>query len=342
MKDLVKKLSEAYGPSGAEDQIREIIRAEIANYADEITVDSLGNLICKVNPSAVATGAQPKRVMIASHMDEIGVVVNYIDDKGFLRFSPVGGLNPHVLMAQKVVFGNGTVGVFGSERLDDIKELKFEKMFIDIGASSREGAQAKVKIGDAAVILRDFSDMGCKVTGKAMDDRIACAVMIEAMKRAKPTAHEVYYVFTTQEELGLRGARVAAYGINPDVGIAVDVTIWGDTPESAPFNVVLGGGAAIKAKDSSLIATPRVKNLMVDLAEKNGIKYQLEVLERGGTDAGAIQLTREGIPAGTLSIPCRYVHTPCETVDMGDVEACVRLLAALVDELASSTGGGIL
>jgi len=154
--------------------------------------------------------------------------------------------------------------------------------------------------------------------------------------------HEAYYVFAVQEELGLRGARTAAYGINPDVGIAVDVTLWGDTPEHAPFNVALGGGAAIKAKDSSLIAHPAVKNLMIDVAEKNGIPYQLEVLERGGTDAGAIALTREGVPSGTISVPCRYVHTPAEMVDMGDVDACVRLLVAMVEELASSTGGGIL
>ena len=342
MKDLIKKLTEAYGPSGAEEQVREMIRAEVEPYADQIDVDVMGSLICRVKPSAPPAGAEPKRIMVAAHMDEIGIVVSYIDEKGFIRFSPVGGLNPYVLMGQKVRFGNGTIGVFGTERIEDIKELKFEKMFIDIGAATRDEAQAKVAIGDAAVMHRDFSDLGNRVSSKAMDDRIACAVVIEAMKRAKPVAHEVCYVFTTQEELGLRGAKAAAYAVNPSVGIAVDVTVWGDTPECAPFNVVLGGGAAIKAKDSSLIAHPKLKRLMVDVAERQGIKYQLEVLEHGGTDAGAIQLTREGVPAGTISIPCRYVHTPVETVDIGDVEACVSLLAAVVDELASPAGGGIL
>lgn len=342
MKDLVKKLSEAYGPSGSEDQIREIIRAEAEKYADEVRVDAMGSLICRVAPKASAPGAVPKRIMVDAHMDEIGIVVSYIDDKGFLRFSPVGGLSPYVLAGQRVVFGNGVVGVFGKEKLDDIKDLRFDKMFIDIGAHDRAEAEAKVRVGDAAAMLASFVDMGDRVSGKAMDDRIACAVVIEAMRRARPAVNEVYYVFTVQEELGLRGARTAAYGINPDVGIAVDVTLWGDTPERAPFNVTLGGGAAIKAKDSSLIAHPAVKNLMIDAAERNGIPYQLEVLERGGTDAGAIALTREGVPSGTISIPCRYVHTPAEMVDMDDVDACVRLLAAVVEELASPAGGGIL
>ncbi|MGB4337677.1 MAG: M42 family metallopeptidase [Bacillota bacterium] len=342
MKDLIKRLTEAYGPSGAEEQIREIIRAEVEPYASEVTVDTLGNLVCKVKPLSPPEGAEPKRIMVAAHMDEIGVMVSYVDDKGFIRFSTVGGLNPYVLMGQKVVFANGTVGVFGAERIEDIKDLKFDKMFIDIGATSREEALAKVSIGDVAAMKREFSDLDNRVTCKAMDDRIGCAVIIEAMKRAKPQVHEVYWVFTVQEELGLRGARVGAYSVNPHVGIAVDVTGWGDTPECTPFNVVLGGGAAVKAKDSSLIAHPRLKRLMVDVAEREGIKYQLEVLERGGTDAGAMQLTREGVPAGTISIPCRYVHTPCEMVDIGDVEACVSLLAAVVDELASPSGGGIL
>ena len=346
MKELVKRLSEAFGPSGSEEQIRSIIRSEVEQYADEIRVDAMGNLICRVAPKNPAPGsgpgAVPKRIMVDAHMDEIGIVVSYIDDKGFLRFSPVGGLSPHVLLGQKVVFADGTVGVFGTEKLDDIKDLKFDKMFIDIGARDRAEAQAKVRVGDAAAMVSSFADMGERVSGKAMDDRIACLVLIEAMRRARPQVHEVYYVFAVKEELGLRGARTAAYGINPDVGIAVDVTLWGDTPEHAPFNVALGGGAAIKAKDASLIAHPAVKNLMIDAAEKHGIPYQLEVLERGGTDAGAIALTREGVPSGTISVPCRYVHTPAEMVDMGDVGACVSLLVAVVEELASPAGGGIL
>lgn len=342
MKDLIKKLTEAYGPSGSESQIMATIKAEVEQYVDDIRLDALGSLICRVDPKLPAPGVAPKRIMVDAHMDEIGVVASYIDDKGFIRFSPVGGLSPWVLMGQRVRFENGVVGVFGTERLEDIKELKIEKMFIDIGARDRAEAEQKVRIGDAACILREFADLGSRVIAKAMDDRVACAVVIEALKRARPAAAAVYYVFAVQEEVGLRGARAAAYGINPHVGIAVDVTIWGDTPESAPFSVCLGRGVAIKAKDSSVIAHPKVKNLMIDVAEKNGIPYQMEVLERGGTDAGAIHLTREGVPSGTISIPCRYVHTPCEMVDMGDVEASVKLLAGVVEELASPAGGGIL
>lgn len=342
MKDLVKRLTEAYGPSGSEDKVREVIRAEVEEYADDIQVDSLGNLICRVAPKAPATGSAPKRIMVAAHMDEIGVLVSYIDDKGFLRFSTIGGLSPYLLLGQKVLFENGTIGVFGTEKLEDMKSLAFDKMFIDIGASTREEAEKKVKVGDSANILREFSDLGDRVTCKSMDNRVSCAVAIEAMKAVRPERHEAYFVFSVQEELGLRGARVAAYGINPDVGIAVDVTTWGDTPECAPFNVVLGKGVAIKAKDSSVIVHPRIKNLMIEVAEKKKIPYQMEVLERGGTDAGAIHLTREGVPSGTISIPCRYVHTPCEMVDMRDVEAAVRLLVGVVEELASSSGGGML
>lgn len=323
MKDLIKKLTEAFGPTGSEDSAREVVKKEVAPYVDEMRVDALGNLIAHKK-------GKGKKIVLDGHMDEIGLMVTHIDDNGFLRFGTLGGVNPYSSLAQRVVFGNGTVGVIGNERIDEPKDFKMEKLFIDIGASDKKAAEAKVRVGDSCAFLQPFVDLGDRVIAKAMDDRIACAVIIETLKGLK-TDHDIYAVFTTQEEVGLRGARAAAFAIEPDVGIAIDVTPTGDTPKGRNANVSLGKGAAIKAMDRSVICTPAVKNLMVTLAEERKIKYQIEVLEMGGTDAGAIQMTKAGIPAGVISIPCRHVHTPCEMVDMGDVTACVALAKALCE-----------
>ncbi|HHV62464.1 MAG TPA: M42 family metallopeptidase [Firmicutes bacterium] len=329
MKDIIKKLVETYGPSGSEDRVRDLIRDEIQGAVDEIRVDALGNLIALKRGCRGDGGA---KLLIAAHMDEIGVIVTYIDDSGFLRFSNVGGVSPFTLIGQRVVFANGTVGTFGREKLDDWKDLKLDKMFIDIGAKDRAEAESRVKIGDVACFYREMTDIGGKLIAKSMDDRIGCAVVVEAIKRTKgiESPNEVYFVFTVQEEVGLRGARTAAYGVNPDIGIAVDVTTTGDTPEAPRMSVKLGAGPAIKVKDTSVVAHPRVKNLMIEAASSAGIPYQLEILDFGGTDAGSIHTTREGIPSGVLSIPARYVHTPSEMVDMGDVEGAVKLLVEIV------------
>lgn len=325
MKDLIKKLTEAFGPSGAEDSVREVIRKEVQPYVDEITVDALGNLI------AHKKGNGGKKLILDGHMDEIGLMVTHIDDNGFLRFGTIGGVNPFVALGQRVCFENGVLGVIGSDRVDDAKDMKIEKLFIDVGAKDKKDAEAKVGVGTSCAFHQNFIDLGDRVVAKAMDDRVACAIIIEALKRLGKTANDIYAVFATQEEVGLRGARAAAFGISPDVGIALDVTRTGDTPKSITMDVALGKGAAIKVKDSSLICHPALKNYMVKVAQENSIKYQMEVLEAGGTDSGAIQMTKAGIPAGVISIPCRYIHSPGEMVDMGDVEACVRLAKALCE-----------
>lgn len=324
MKELIKKVVEAYGPAGNESAIRELLKTEVAPFVDEIRVDALGNLI------AFKQGGD-KKIMFAAHMDEIGVMVTHIDKHGFLRFYPVGGLSPLTLLGNRVVFENGTVGVIGSEKFDAQKDLTLTKMFIDIGATSREEAEAKISIGDTAAINREFVDLGKRLVSKAMDDRIACAILIEALKNLKKPAFDIYAVFTTQEEVGLRGARVAAYGISPDLGIAIDVTRTGDTPSSITMDVSLGKGPAVKVRDSSLLCTPSVRKHMEQVAKANGIEYQLEVLEAGGTDAGAIQLTKGGIPAGVMSIPCRYIHTASEMVDYDDVLNGVKLITAIME-----------
>ncbi|MCL4394330.1 MAG: M42 family metallopeptidase [Chloroflexi bacterium] len=325
---LVKKLTETFGPSGHEQIIREVIREEIKGLADEVRVDALGNLIARKRGS----GPSPrKKIMLAAHMDEIGVIVTHVDDKGFVRFAPIGGVSPLNLIGNRCVFANNVVGTFGRERKNGSRtEISMDKVFIDVGA--RDAKSAPVGIGDAAGFWREFVDLGDRLMGKAMDDRIGCAVLIETMRQLKKTPHDVYFVFTVQEEVGVRGATTSAYGVQPDVAIAVDITDTGDTPESNTMAVGLSLGPAIKVKDSGMLAHPAVKKLLVETAQEAKIPYQLEVLVGGSTDAMAMQVTREGVPAGCLSIPERYVHTPSEMVDFGDVQNAIRLLVQVLNK----------
>ena len=328
MKELIKKLVETYGPSGNEEQIREIIRAEIAGLADEVRTDALGNLIARRRGSG-----KGKRVMLAAHTDEIGVIVTHVDEKGFLRFGPIGGLWPHTLMGGRVVFADGTVGVIGTEKIEDEnrkKVIPLDKLFIDVGAVDKESVP--VRVGDVAGFQRPFADLGKRLVAKSFDDRIGCAILIQVMRDLKETPHDVYFVFSVQEEVGLRGAMTSAYGIEPEMGLSVDVTRTGDTPEARTMAVELGKGPAIKVKDGRMLAHPGVKRLLMETAEAIGIPYQLEVLEGGTTDATVIQVSREGVPAGCVSIPCRYVHTPSEMVDYDDVTNAVKLLVALLEK----------
>lgn len=324
MKNLIRELVESYGPSGFETDVTDKIIALIKDYVDDFYVDTLGNLIAHKKGNG-------KTVMFSAHTDEIGVVITHIDKNGFLRFDRVGGLNTLTLLGNRVRFANGVIGVIGREK-GTLKDFAIDKMFIDIGAESREQAKEQVSIGDFAVFHREFTDLGNRVVAKSMDDRIGCVVLIEAIRKLNKTNHDLYFVFSTQEEVGLRGARTAAYGIEPDLGIALDVTMTGDTPEAPRMDVSLGSGAAIKVKDSSLIAHPKVKELLIRLAEEKKIDYQLEVLPAGGTDAGAIHLTKEGVPSGTISIPCRYVHTVSEMVDVRDVKNCIDLVLAVIQD----------
>jgi len=321
MRELIRKLVETYGPSGAEEQIRAIIRAEVEPLADELRVDPLGSLIVHKQGSN-----EGKRIVLAAHMDEIGVMVTYVDEKGFARFTRIGGVSPLTCVGARVAFADGTVGVISiEEKRDDIsKAPKFEQLYIDTGATSRD--ECPVHVGDAATFVRPFIAQGTRLIAKALDDRIGCAVLIETLRRLERTLHDVYFVFSVQEEVGLRGARTSAYGIEPDLAIAVDVTGTGDTPECAPMAVALGKGPAVKVQDRGMIAHPAVRDLLVQRAKEANIPYQLEVLERGTTDAAAMQLVRAGVPSGCLSIPCRYIHSPSEMVDEGDVRNSVQLL----------------
>lgn len=326
MKDTIKQLVEAYGPSGNEGAVRALIEGLVAGRADGLRVDAMGNLIVLKKGDS-----SEKRIMVAAHMDEIGIIVTHVDAKGFLRFGRIGGVVPQILVGSRVRFANGTLGVIGCEQgvFGGVSDVKLEQLYIDVGAVSKD--DAPVGVGDAACFERPFVDLGQRMVSKAMDDRIGCAVGLQTLLTMGTPRYDVYFVFTVQEEVGTRGAMVSAFGVEPNVGIALDVTAVGDTPEAHPMNVALGAGAAIKVMDSGAITHPAVKDWMIDTAETKGIVYQLEVLEFGGTDARAIQQSRGGVPAGCISIPTRYVHTPSEMVDLGDVEACVALLTALLE-----------
>jgi endoglucanase len=319
VRELIKELVETYGPSGAEERIRDTIRAEVEPLVDDVHVDALGSLIAHKKGDG-------QRLLLDAHMDEIGVMVTYIDEKGFARFTRIGGVNPLTCIGSRVAFEDGKVGVIGVEQKRDNanKIPKLEQLYIDVGGTDRD--DSPIQVGDPAVFVRPFAAQGTRLIAKAMDDRIGCAVLVETLRRLEETPHDLYVVFAVQEEVGLRGARTSAYGIEPDVGIAVDVTGTGDTPEAKPMAVSLGDGPAVKVQDRGMIAHPRVRRLLVERAEEAGIPYQLEVLEGGTTDAAAVQLVRSGVPAGCLSIPCRYVHSPSEMVDESDVENGVRLL----------------
>lgn len=322
--ELIKKLTQTYGPSGSEEKVLEIIKEEVKDFCDEITYDALGNMICK-------NAGKGKKIMVAAHTDEIGLMITHIEDEGFLRFTTIGGVFVEQIVGRRVVFKNGVQGVIGVEHLEDKKEIKTEKLYIDIGAKNKEEAQKYVNIGDSAAFAGEFIESGDRLISKAFDDRIGCYVAIEALKNLK-TENEVYFVFTVQEEVGLRGATTAAYNIHPDFAIAVDVTLTGDTPKAKKMSVSLGKGAAIKVMDMSIIVSPYVREMMIETAKEYNIPYQLEILEFGGTDAGAIHLTKGGIPSGVISIPTRYTHSISEMVDKNDVEASINLLIKILEK----------
>ncbi|MGA2973864.1 MAG: M20/M25/M40 family metallo-hydrolase [Spirochaetia bacterium] len=316
---MIKRLTECFGPSGCEAAVREYIRAELPKGVDA-RVDALGSLI--VHRKGSAGG---RRVMVAAHMDEIGIVVTHVDKQGFLRFGSVGGVQLLPLMGGRVRFANGTPGMIGLEKLEDATRVpQMDKFYIDVGASGPD--QCPVRVGDIACFDRPCEELGGRIVAKAMDDRIGCAVLLQTLKEITASPHELFFVFTVQEEVGLRGAATSGFGVEPEIALAVDVTLTGDTPECPPMAVSLGAGPAIKIKDSGMLSHAGVKDWLIRTAEEAALPFQREVLIRGTTDATAIQVSRAGVPAGCVSIPTRYTHTPSEMVDFGDVQASVQLL----------------
>jgi putative aminopeptidase FrvX len=320
VKDLIRSLTECFGPSGHEAAVRDLITRELPRGV-ETRVDTMGSLIVH-RPGGKGGG---KRIMLAAHMDEIGIVVTHVDQKGFVRFGSVGGVLALPLAGGRVRFSQGVTGVIGLEKLDDASRVPpLEKFYIDVGASGP--ADCPVRVGDVACFHRGFEDLGTRLVAKAMDDRVGCAILLQTMKELDRSPHDLFFVFTVQEEVGLRGAGTSGYGVEPEIALAVDITLTGDTPECAPMAVSLGGGPAIKIKDSGMLAHAGVKDWLLRTAEAGAIPCQREVLVRGTTDASAIQVSRAGVPAGCVSIPTRYAHSPSEMVDLGDVQAVVKLL----------------
>lgn len=335
--DLLRRLTEAHGVSGQEDAIREIVRAELADLC-EISADRIGNLHC------VKRGKGGKKLMIAAHMDEIGFVVKHIEKEGFLRIQPIGGWDPRQMFSQRVIVGTreGTLRgllVFGTKpkhllsEAEAAKKPEIDGFYVDLGLPYDDVAKL-VRKGDPVTMDRTFEQIGNLCTCKAMDDRVGLYVMIEALRNAKSNDVDVHAIATVQEEIGLRGAAAAGSAIAPDIAVALDVTLAVDTPGVPEADQVtrLGEGTAIKFMDSSLLCHPKLFGHFRDIAEREGIPHQIEVLPMGGTDAGAIQRLHGGIPAFTLSIPTRYIHTVNETVHGGDVDASVQLLARYIEE----------
>ncbi|MCS7197841.1 MAG: M42 family metallopeptidase [Candidatus Bipolaricaulota bacterium] len=335
--ELLKRLCEAHGVPGREEAVRALVLSELEQLCDEIRTDALGNVIAFKRGS----GHGPK-VMLAAHMDEIGFLVSHVDEKsGFVRIDPVGGFDPRVLMAQRVVVhteSGDLLGIIGSKPPHILSEeerkkpVEFKDLFIDLGLPADE-VKKRVRIGDFVTLQQDFAEIGHLVSCKALDDRVGVYVMIEAVRRAKKHVCDIYAVATTQEEVGVRGARVSSFNIAPDIGVALDVTVASDVPGVGEHEHVtkLGAGVAIKIKDSLSISNPKLVRAMRQIAEHKNIKYQMEILPRGGTDAGAIQLTREGVATITLSIPTRYLHSVVEAAHKDDIHAAIDLLAAFLE-----------
>ncbi|CAN5477806.1 M42 family metallopeptidase [soil metagenome] len=335
--ELLRELTEAHGVSGYEDSIREIVRRELGGIC-ELTTDYLGSMIC------LKKGSGAKKVMVAAHMDEIGFVVKFIDKDGFIRLNPLGGWDPRQMNSQRVKVqtkGGPLTGVlmYGTKPAHMLSDSEksagqnLDSFFVDLGMSGEE-VKSKVRLGDPVTMHGRFAEIGNLYTCKSMDDRVSLFVMIEALKTVGPHEADIYAVATVQEEIGLRGAAASGWSVQPDVCVAIDITLANDIPGIPEQDMVtkLGDGTAIKIMDSSLICHPKVVEHFRSLAESKSIKHQMEILSRGGTDAGAVQRLHGGIPSFTLSIPTRYVHTVNETVHPADVQASIDLLAAYFED----------
>lgn len=332
--DLLTELCETPGTSGREERIREVVRRELAPVTESIEVDPLGNLIAR------RPGRGGPRVMLAAHLDEIGFMVTHIEDGGFLRMIPLGGFDPKTLSAQRVVVHGreDLLGVLGSRPVhimsDEEKRRppKLEDFYVDLGLPV-ERVRELVRPGDVVTRERRMERLGDLVTCKSLDNRAGLYVMIQAMKALGDHDCEIVAVASVQEEVGLRGARVATARVRPDIGLAIDITLANDGPGSTPHERIteLGAGAAVKVYDSSVIVPRALVDHLVATAQERGIAHQLEVMVRGGTDTRELQLSGDGAIAGCVSIPTRYVHQVVETCHPDDLDACVALVAAFCE-----------
>lgn len=325
----LKELTQLWGPSGYEYKIREYIAAKVEDFCDEMYSDALGNLIAVKK----GHGENPKKIMCAGHMDEIGFCVQAITDEGYAKVRNIGGVGSKLIQNTRMEFENGTQGIITTNELKFEAAAKFDQYYVDFGAISESNLKETVEVGDMATFVGAYEElMNRTVVTKALDDRVGCYVMMKAMEEMEQPYHDVYFVFTVQEEFGLIGATVAAERIKPDLGIALDITGCYDTPGSIKGNMKLGGGTAIKVIDASVICDKDMVDAMVSLAEKHNITYQLDVLPAGGTDVGAIKKAHYGAKGIALSLATRNGHGPCSMCSLDDVDASVDLLRVFLEE----------
>jgi len=345
---LLETLSNAFGVSGFEDDVRDVIRPLAAAVADEVRTDVLGNLI------ATRRGRSPRTLMLDAHMDEIGFIINHVEDTGFLRFATIGGWDARVLPAQAVTirtrdgaFARGVIGTLPPHLLsadERAKPIPLESLFIDIGAGSAVGvAERGIRVGDPATLAYPFQTLpDGYALGKALDDRVGCTVLLQVLRALAGRTPELTVAcnFAVCEEVGLRGARTAAYQIDPVLALALEGTVAADVPGVSGARQVtrLGHGPAISLADRSTIVRPQIVRALERIAESRGLPYQLKAPGYGGTDAGAIHLSRGGVLAGGVSVPCRYIHTPLSLLHLSDVEGAIGLVEAFVEEAHTLVG----
>lgn len=344
---LLKRLSETPGVAGREERVRALMIEALAPLTDELSVDALGNVIA-IRHGRAAKGKgkanQPPRIMLAAHMDEIGFMARYVDERGFIRIQPLGGFDPRVLVAQRVIAHTRAAGPLIGALMPSSKPIhqlgdekpgspKIEEFYVDLGLPG-ELVRELVALGDSITLDRTCERLGEIVMGKAMDDRSGLFTMIQTLRRLRDHDVTIIAAATVQEEVGTRGATTAGYQAQPDVVVAIDTTLSVDSPGMPETDAVtrMGQGAAIKVFDSSAIPNYKLVDHLRRIAEQHEIPHQMEILPRGGTDAGAIQRARAGAAAVTLSIPSRYVHTVNEMVSVSDLEAAATLLARYLED----------
>ncbi len=330
MEQLIEKLVNAFGPSSKEEAVKELIRSEIEQEVDEIREDKFGNLVVHLKGNG-------EKLLVAAHMDSIGVMVTDIDKNGFLRIGEIGGLRKSFLVGQIILFENGVQGFVYYEDKEsnwEVKDQKIEKFFVDIGVYSKAKAKELIQIGSEGVYKPYFYKSDKRIIAPSLDDRVGCAIAIQTIKslKRKKIRFDTYFVFTVQEEIGVKGSKTSTYEVTPDIGISLDVTDAGDTPETYPVSLNLGEGPTIKVMDGGMISSKFVRDELTKIAKKENIPYQLEVISKGTTDASAMQTTKAGVLSGSISISTRYIHTPGEIADLSDVENGINLLRKFIEK----------
>jgi tetrahedral aminopeptidase len=324
MKDLILKLAAYTAPSGSESELQKALLDHVKNVADETFVDTLGNAIARKQ------GKGP-HIVFAAHADENGVMVIHVDEDGFLRLIPVGNILANRLIGRHIQFTNGVVGVVGVESKVKVQDVSFDHLYVDIGCHSQADALAKISVGTAGVVLEPVVSFDENtLAGRALDNRVGCAIALEAFRQTAAQGYNVSVVFTAQQTVGARGAKTAAFRLEPDLALIVDAAPAGDMPKAERMELKLGAGPAIKIMDGTAIVPLQVKEQLITAAETAGIHVQYEVWPRGLSDAGAFQLSVDGIHVGGVSYPARYVGGPSTVVDLRDAEAAVKLLVQVV------------